>query len=394
MLSPSTLQIFLVADAENSGEVRPVLEQAGHHVAGCSFSGVNGESLAGCNLIVVDATGKAGDALPLCQQMRLRLGDTFVPILVITNDTSPGTRLAALESGADSYLLRPFAAAELLAQVQAFARIKDRHDKLMEKTAEVHRINKRLQAAYQQIDQELELAGRIQVSFLPQSLPELPQLRFAVYYRPYNRVGGDFYDVFRLDENHYGFYVADAMGHGIPASLLTIFVKKGIKTKEINGHSYRLIPPNEVMQQLNHDLIEQELSDRPFITMVYGLLNHHSGTLEFSRSGHPYPLYLPHDGPPDLWKLDGTLLGVFDTTYPNRKETLRPGDKLLLYTDGMDKAQFQELQPGMPSLLACVEHYRDLPVQDLVQKTAVELFGDEAWKDDLTLFGLEFVSKP
>src|SRR5207237_29730 len=81
--------------------------------------------------------------------------------------------------------------------------------------------NKRLQTAYQQIDLELELARHIQESFLPRTLPELPQVRFAVKYRPCERVGGDFYDVFRLDEKHLGFYVADAMGHGVPASLPT-----------------------------------------------------------------------------------------------------------------------------------------------------------------------------
>src|SRR5207342_902861 len=117
----------------------------------------------------------------------------------------------------------------------------------------------------------------------PHSLPEVPQARFAVHYRPCGRVGGDFYDVFRLDERHLGFYVADAMGHGIPASLLTIFVKKGVRAKEITGQTYRLVPPAEVLQRLNRDLIEQALADMPFITMVYALFDHAEGTLRFSR---------------------------------------------------------------------------------------------------------------
>src|SRR5262249_13964877 len=83
-----------------------------------------------------------------------------------------------------AYLLRPFAPAELLAQVQTFLRLKDRHDHLADKTAEVNRVNKRLHAAYQQIDQELELARRIQESFLPQSLPQVPETRFAVTTSP------------------------------------------------------------------------------------------------------------------------------------------------------------------------------------------------------------------
>src|SRR5262249_10162929 len=151
---------------------------------------------------------------------------------------------------------------------------------LAEKTAEIHRINKRLRDAYQQLDQELELAQRIQTSFLPQGLPEVASTRFAVQYLLCGRVGGDFYDAFRLDENHVGFYVADAMGHGVPASLRTIFVKRGVRPKEVMGSQSHLVPPGEVLARLNRDLIEQKLSEHPFITMAYGLFNHREGTLQ------------------------------------------------------------------------------------------------------------------
>src|SRR5262249_61341083 len=145
----------------------------------------------------------------------------------------------------------------------------------------------------------------------PKALAASPQARFAAPSRPCGRAGGDFYDVFRLDESHLGFSVADAMGHGVPASLLTIFVKKGVRAKEIFGQQYRLVPPGEVLQRLNRDMIDQALSDNPFITMVYALLNFEEGTLRFARSGHPYPLYIPPEVPPRLWQGEGLLLGVF-----------------------------------------------------------------------------------
>src|SRR5262249_3479613 len=204
--------------------------------------------------------------------------------------------------------------------------------------AEAHGVSQGLEAASRQLDRELELARRIHQSFLPQRLPHVPQVRFAVRYQPCGQVGGDFYDVFRLDEQHLGFYVADAMGHGVPASLLTIFVKKGVRAKEIFGQQYRLVPPGEVLQRLNTDLIEQDLSENPFTPMVYVLLNFCDGSLSFARSGHPYPLYLPRDGEPCTWQVEGSLLGVFDTVYPMQSHQLRPGDKVLLYTDGMDAA--------------------------------------------------------
>lgn len=343
------------------------------------------------HLIVLDGCGQIEAARRLCVQLRGRLGEIFVPILLISDDGSPRSRLANLEAGADSYLLCPFEEAELLGQVEAFLRLKERHDHFSAKAAEVNRINKRLQAAYQQIDQELDLARRIQESFLPQSLPQLDQVRFAVHYQPCGRVGGDFYDVFRLDEMHFGFYIADAMGHGVPASLLTIFVKKGVKAKEIFGNQYRLVPPGEVMEKLNRDMIDQKLSENPFITMVYVLFNHATREFCFSRSGHPYPLYLPKDGPPELWQIEGSLLGVFETKYRMRSQRLNPGDKVVLYTDGMDAAGFETYPVGSASLVAAAERYRHLPIDALVERLAHELFSQTKKSDDLTILGIEAI---
>jgi len=194
-----------------------------------------------------------------------------------------------------------------------------------------------------------------------------------------------------LDEQHLGFYVADAMGHGVPASLLTIFVKKGVRAKEIFGQQYRLVPPGEVLQRLNRDMIDQHLSDNPFITMVYVLFNYRDGTVCFSRSGHPYPLYIPREGAPVFWQIEGSLLGVFETKYPMQTHQLHPGDKLLLYTDGMDSAGFESSAVGSASLIAAAERFRDLPIDALVERLATELFRETKKADDLTVLGAEMI---
>jgi sigma-B regulation protein RsbU (phosphoserine phosphatase) len=383
-------RILLCADPlASEAELARPLEQAGFALVRHAPAHRELGELAGHQLILVDGNLPAGEALALCRRLRARLADGFVPLLFVPGDATPAARLASLQAGADTYLLRPFAPAELLAQVQALVRLKERHDRLTEKSAEVQRVNQRLQRTYQQLDQELELARRIQRSLLPQTLPELPRLRFAVHYRPCGRVGGDFYDVFRLDEEHVGLYVADAMGHGVPASLLTIFVKKGVRAKEIFGREYRLVPPGEVLRQLNRDLLDQALSGNPFITMVYALVNYHDGTVRFARSGHPYPLYLPYDGAPEQWQVEGSLLGVFDTEFPMLTRRLRPGDKVLLYTDGIDGASSEEHPAGLKSLLAFAARHRELPIQSLVDRLAEELFRGSGLGDDLTLLGVE-----
>jgi sigma-B regulation protein RsbU (phosphoserine phosphatase) len=310
-------------------------------------------------------------------------------LVFITDDRDPLTRRCALEAGADACLQRPLAAGELAAQVRALLRIKDAHDGLACRAAEVHRVNTRLRQLHQQLDYELKLAQRIQSSFLPQSLPQVSGVRFAVHYVLRDRVGGDFYDAFRLDEHHIGLYVADAMGHGVPASLLTIFVKKGVRPKEVFGQQYRLVPPDEVLRRLNRDLIEQQLPEHPFITMVYGLFDHRQGLLTFARAGHPYPLYVPARGPVELWKQEGLLLGVVDAHFPVKTCQLRPGDKVLFYSDGIDTARFEGQPEGAASLLACAERHRGLAVEEFVRRLAGDLFGSGPQPDDLTLFGME-----
>jgi sigma-B regulation protein RsbU (phosphoserine phosphatase) len=384
--------LLSAADQVNAAALRRPLEEAGHQVAAHALAEPPPADLADYHLVVVDG-GADGAGPACCRRLRTALADGFVPVLFLGADPDPAARLAGLDAGADACLLRPFEERELLAQAQALLRIKHGHDRLADKNAEVHRINKRLQQAYQQIDQELELAHRIQMSFLPQSLPELPRLRFAVHYLLCGRVGGDFYDIFRLDEHHVGFYVADAMGHGVPASLLAIFVKKGVRAKEIFGKQYRLIPPGEVLQRLNRDLIEQALSEHPFITMVYVLLNFKDGTLSFARAGHPYPLLVPRQGEPQLWQVAGSLLGVFETVFPVQTQRLQPGDKVLLYSDGIDNAQFEGHPPGIESLMACAARHRDLPIQDFLAGVARDLFGQSNPGDDLTLLGVEMLGE-
>ncbi len=377
--------IELFASTPPLDDVRLTLAEAGYDLSVRHFNEPMIDAPA--QLFVVDGGRQSEAALTSCRRLRIDQSESYTPILFVSGGEP--TRLASLECGADTSLARPIAPAELLAQVQALLRVKKRHDQLALKAAEAQRISKRLQTATQQMDHELEMARRLQESFLPQSLPCLPGVHFAVKYKPAAQVGGDFYDAFRLDEKHVGFYIADAMGHGVPASLLTIFVKKGIRAKEISGHTYRLTPPNEVVARLNRDLVAQQIPDLPFITMIYVLFNCQDGTLQFAHAGHPHPLYVPAQGKPILWQIEGSLLGVFDTKYRLQSRQMNPGDKLILYTDGMDAASFQQHPVGLASLLAGAEAFRALPIEELVERLASDLFAQTRQSDDLTVFGME-----
>ncbi len=370
-------------------DLRRCLEESGYAVRTHVIGSPGPADLADFHLLVIDGGGSGTDPAAACRRLRTSLGESFIPLLFVTSSAPSPARLAVLEAGADACLSRPFTTDEFLAQVRALLHIKERHDRLLDKTTEMLDTTQRLQQAHQRVNQELELARRIQQSFLPQVLPDVPHARFAVHYQPCGRVGGDFYDVFRLDEQHIGFYVADAMGHGVPAGLLTMFLKKGVRAKEIFHKQYRLVPPEEVLGRLNRDLIEQGLAENSFITMIYGLFNVQEGTLHFSRAGHPHPVYLPGDREPEVWKVPGSLLGVFDTTFSDRTCRLSPGDKVLFYTDGTEEASFEGRPPGTESFLACLARHRSKPIAELVSDLARDLLPQSFQPDDFTLLGLE-----
>ncbi len=205
---------------------------------------------------------------------------------------------------------------------------------------------------------------------------------------------GDFYDVFRLDEKHVGFYVADVVGHGVAASLLTVFIKKGIKTKEISGKSYWIIPPEEVLRNLNQDLIGERLSGSPFITMCYCIYNHETGLLNFASAGHPSPILFRGGRVRSLEDTQGALLGVFENTYTSQQISLAIKDRLLLFTDGVDYTKDSEGNVGALAFFNILEKVKDEPIEKCLEAITRSLIPSDAeieLEDDISLFGLEII---
>lgn len=246
----------------------------------------------------------------------------------------------------------------------------------------------------QRIDEELRLAARLQQDFLPKQMPQLGNVRFNTLFRPAGYVSGDMYDVMRLDEHHVGFYIADAVGHGMPAALLTMFIKHALQTKEIRGGNYRLLSPSESLGQLNESLVDQNLTHATFATALYGMINVRTLQITMACAGHPAPVVLRDEGPLEPLAACGGLLGIFPgETYADFTTQLSPGDRLILYTDGIEIAFCQDLSTGnheqwREELLS----RRHLPTPELLQQfsdAADKASGSVEPKDDLTVLVLD-----
>ena len=197
-------------------------------------------------------------------------------------------------------------------------------------------LNDQLQAAYAAVDHELKIVADIQRSLLPRRLPTTPTLDLAVDYQTSRRAGGDYYDFFDVPGGKLGIFLADASGHGTPATVMMAI------THSI-AHSFPgpQTPPSDMLGFLNNQLTARYTGDNDsFVTAFYGIYDPATRNLTFSRAGHNPPRWRRGGGAIDALGDEGGLpLGVHaGERYSEETCTLASGDTLVLYTDGITEA--------------------------------------------------------
>jgi sigma-B regulation protein RsbU (phosphoserine phosphatase) len=184
------------------------------------------------------------------------------------------------------------------------------------------------------LQNELSIASNIQQSILPREFPESPE--YAVYgsMEPARNVGGDFFDVIRLDGGKLGLAIADVSDKGVPAALFMMSSRTLLK-----GNAISYLDPGKVLTEVNRLLLENN-DEAMFITVLYAVLDPKSGKLTYANGGHNPPIILKADGSTELLPLTGGVaLGVVDEfEFMCKIATLAPGDSVVLYTDGVTEA--------------------------------------------------------
>jgi serine phosphatase RsbU (regulator of sigma subunit) len=245
------------------------------------------------------------------------------------------------------------------------------------------------------LTEQLRLAGLVQQDFLPAKLPNTAEVQWATIFMPAEWVSGDIYDIVRIDEQHIGFYVADIVGHGMPAALLTIFLKQALVMRETIENNYRIFSPVEVMKNLNLRMTAQKLSGYQFATCCYCLLNIKTLQLTYARAGHPYPIIIRPGREPEQLQIRGSLLGIFEQAeYIQGTVQLQPGDKLLLFSDGAEPFIGRFDDKGGFNFNKEFCNIKDSPITDMIDSLSAVLRNqtiDPTEVDDITLIGLEIL---
>jgi sigma-B regulation protein RsbU (phosphoserine phosphatase) len=238
-------------------------------------------------------------------------------------------------------------------------------------------------------------ARKIQASILPKRSPAFGPFDIHGKNEPMESVGGDFFDFVALSDKILGLAIADVSGHGLPAALQTRDIYMGLRMGL--GRDFKIV---RTVERLNRIIHESTLTSR-FVSMFYGELELH-GTFIYVNCGHPPPYYLGADGAERPLEEGGSVLGpIADATYERGFVTMRPGDLLVLYTDGVTetrgRADGEWQEYGVERLLAAVKAHRTEPAEAIVEAVFEDLARfsrDRPAADDRTLVIVRYPPGP
>ncbi|MCB1050616.1 MAG: serine/threonine-protein phosphatase [Acidobacteria bacterium] len=183
------------------------------------------------------------------------------------------------------------------------------------------------------MERELQLAREIQQQLLPKTIPQMPGYEMAVEMRPYQQVGGDFYDVIPLSDNRIALVLADVSGKSLPASMIMTTTQSCLRA--IAG--LLEISPVQAIQRLNQQLVLSTQNNR-YVTLFFGILDPAHHQLTYINAGHNRPILVEPNGSVRLLDKGGMVVGLFpNPPYECETVTLSEGTQLLIYTDGLSE---------------------------------------------------------
>lgn len=274
---------------------------------------------------------------------------------------------------------------------------------LREKAEALAAANAALLAANDRMRRELAAAALVQQSLLPARMPDVPGASFAWRFRPSGELAGDLLDVFVLDEHRVGFYVLDVVGHGAASSLLSVAVShvlspgadaSFVRTRDAADP---VAAPADVVRRLNRHFAGRALGQ--FFTVVYGVLDTVRGRLTFVTAGHPGPVVVPASGPPRALEAPALPAGILpDVAYEDTHLDLEPGDRVVVYSDGVVDARAPD--GALFSDERLLDALRNGGRRDLaelladVEERALRWVGGPTLQDDLSLVAFEWSGGP
>ena len=381
-LAPSAQKLILIVDDTplNIGVISGALKDS--YKTKVATNGEKALALASAeekpDLILLDVMMPGMDGYEVCSRLKADPATSEIPIIFLTGQTSAEDETRGFEVGAVDYVHKPFSPAVVKARVRS-------HILLREARAQ-------LAAQLQALNTELEMARQIQLSILPHSIPKLTDLDIAAHYLPMTSVAGDFYDFIQVDDKHIGVLIADVSGHGLPSALIASMLQVAL-----TGQAGHATEPAKVLLGLNRALCGKFTQN--FVTAAYVYVDLENKLMRYAGAGHPPMLQWRNStGKTSQILENGLFLGMFgEASYEALEFPLEPGDRYVLYTDGiLEAANSAEEQFGADRLMSFIKNHKHLEAEPFSQTLLDGLAGwsnqtvGQGQQDDITLLVIDY----
>jgi serine phosphatase RsbU (regulator of sigma subunit) len=320
-ISLSNAKILVIDDSKlNRTVIRKTLSELNFSVdeAEDGESGLERSLSEKFDIIFVDTVMPKMDGIDFIKEIKSKKRNDFIPLVLMTGNDDLNAKIKGLNIGADDFLQKPINQKELVARTMSLLRLKRTHDLLFERNL--------------LIKKELEAAKKIQQFIIPHDFSHIPYPKISGKYLPMEDIGGDFFDVYKINEDKTAFVIADVTGHGIPAALIVTMAKMIFSVYSSVTES-----PKELLSSVNKD-VYKFMFDGQYFSAFYALYDNKKKILKFSNAGHTLPLlYRSSSG--KILSLDtnsGFFVGIMEESYYEEKAVkIEKGDCLILYTDGL-----------------------------------------------------------
>lgn len=342
-----------------------------------------------CDALLLDA----GDRTPAPQLFMelVALRETNLPIILLCDDTETAMQCELH----DIFILPVDSDPAAIAGVLAGATHRTAEvSSLLHETGQTRHDYSRIDRRLSKLNRELEDAARIQQQFLPAPTLDVPGGKVTTLWRPAGHVSGDGCAVHQIGEHATLLFLADAIGHGVPAAMLSIMLQRILFDAVRLDPKQVLERPDKLMRRLNEALLQRQSGMTRFATAACAIFDAEAGSLHVASAGHPPLLRSRADGDIESLTAEGSLLGVFEEEqYSTSLIELQPGDRIVLYSDGIEEACRDSSQDvGAEALARCCARWSDTPqfVETMEQHvTANHARRLHEERDDLTMVCLD-----
>jgi sigma-B regulation protein RsbU (phosphoserine phosphatase) len=326
------------------------------------------------------------DGIELVRRVRESgAAEAYLHIIMMTARGEERGIRAALEAGADDFLYKPFDRIQIELGIASARRVVQLQRRLKRRNRHLAAANERTRVAYKRIKADLDAAAAMQRRLLPDPRLEGP-LRFGWAFQPSLDIGGDSLGVVDLPNGRILFFIIDISGHGIPAALNSF---------AIHNRLVQLAPGEPEGLAAAAAMINEELAARPgetYFTAIFGLAEPSGERVWLLRAGHPMPLLCRRASAPCYLEEGGLPLGMLpDLRHEISEIALQPGDRLLLYTDGVTDCADHGCMDQETLADFCLGH-QDAPLQSFAMSLEARLAimrGGKPPEDDISIFVLE-----